>query len=86
MRNLLTEYPVEVFLLLLDELDDAFAVLWTLLPRLLGVLSAGALLFATGFAFLRLPALAIPSAALLIGATLFRGRRNSLPDSPLRDH
>lgn len=77
---------MEFFLLLFDEIDDALTVLWSALPRLLGMLSALALLLATGFAFLRLPALAIPSVALLFAATLlYRVRRSPLPDAPSSD-
>ena len=77
---------MEVFLLLLDEIDDAVAVLWSLLPRMLAVFATGALLVGTGFAFLRLPELAIPSATLLIGAALlYRVQPYPKPDSLLRD-
>jgi hypothetical protein len=71
---------MEVFLLWMDELDDAAVALWTLLPRVLGFLAALAVLMATGFACLRLPALAAPSALLLLASSLlYRARR---PVSP----
>ncbi len=67
---------MEVFLLWMDELDDAAVALWTLLPRVLGFLAALAVLMATGFACLRLPALAAPSALLLLASSLlYRARR-----------
>lgn len=61
---------MEVFLLWLDELDDALAMLRSLWPRLLGLGLACVLLLGTGFAFLKLPHLVLPVAALLLGATL----------------
>lgn len=66
---------MEVFLLWMDDLDDAVVALWTLLPRVLGFLAASAMLVATGFACLRLPALAAPSLALLLVASLLQRSR-----------
>ena len=77
---------MEVLLLLLDEIDDAVAVLWSLLPRLFAVVSTGALLLGAGFAILSLPVLAIPSAALLIAATLsYRVQQHHKSDSLVHD-
>jgi hypothetical protein len=77
---------MEVFLLWMDELDDAAVALWTLLPRALGFLAAMAALLATGFACLRFPALAAPSLALLLASTRFhRGRSSSSAGGILRD-
>lgn len=71
---------MEVFLLWMDELDDAAVALWTLLPRVLGFVAALAMLVTTGFACLRLPALAAPSALLLLGSSLlYRARRPAPP-------
>ncbi len=67
---------MEVFLLWMDDLDDAVVALWALLPRALGCLAAVVVFIATGIACLRLPALAVPSVALLLLATLlYRVRR-----------
>ena len=75
---------MEVFLLWMDDLDDAAVALWTLLPRALGFLSALGFFIATGFACQRLPALAAPAAALLLVATLlYRARRRGAPDGLL---
>lgn len=75
---------MEVFLLWMDDLDDAAVALWTLLPRALGFLAALGGFIATGFACLRLPALAVPSLALLLLATLlYRARRPPAHDGLL---
>jgi hypothetical protein len=72
---------MEVFLLWMDDLDDAAVAFWTLLPRVVGFLSALGFFIATGFACLRLPELAAPSLALLLVATLlYRARRRAAPD------
>jgi hypothetical protein len=71
---------MEVFLLWMDELDDAAVALWTLLPRVLGFVAALAALVATGFACLRLPAVAAPSVLLLLASSLlYRARRPAPP-------
>jgi hypothetical protein len=75
---------MEVFLLWMDDLDDAAVALWTLLPRAIGFLSALGVFIATGLACLRLPALAAPSMALLLVATLlYRARRRAASDGLL---
>lgn len=75
---------MEIFLLWMDDLDDAAVALWTLLPRALGFLAAVVVFIATGFACLRLPALAVPSVALLLLATLiYRARRRPADDGLL---
>lgn len=72
---------MEVFLLLLDEIDDAVAVLRSLWPRLLGLLLAFTLLGATGFVFLSFPRLALPLVAAVLSITLFeRLRRRRFAD------
>lgn len=75
---------MEVFLLLLDEIDDAVAMLRSAWPRLLGLSLAFALLFATGFAFLHFPRLVLPLVAVLLSATLFERlrRRHRVDPSP----
>ena len=71
---------MEVFLLWMDELDDAAVALWTLLPRVFGFLAALAALAATGFACLRLPVVAAPSVVLLLASSLlYRARRPAPP-------
>lgn len=74
---------MEVFLLWMDDLDDAAVALWTLLPRALGFLAALGVFIATVFACLRLPALAAPSLALLLVATLLHRARRPSPEDGL---
>lgn len=77
---------MEVFLLLLDEIDDAVAVLRSLWPRLLGLLLAFTLLVATGFVFLSFPHLALPLVAAVLSITLFeRLRRRRFADEATAD-
>lgn len=75
---------MEVFLLWLDELDDAVAMLRSLWPRLLGLCVAFVLLLGTGFALLRFPHLILPVAALGLSASLVdRVRRRLAADTNL---
>jgi len=67
---------MEVFLLWMDDLDDAVVAAWTLLPRVAGFLAALCGLVATGFAFVSFPALAVPSALLLLASLSLQGRRS----------
>lgn len=67
---------MEFLLLWVDELDDAFAVLRHLAPRLLGLIAALGLFAATGFALSRAPqALLLIMAACLGGGLFERVRR-----------
>lgn len=61
---------MEVFLLLLDEIDDAIAMLRSLWPRVLVLALGFSLSLATGFALLQSPRLALPLTALLLSAML----------------
>lgn len=61
---------MEVFLLWLDELDDAIVMLRSLWPRLLGLAVALALMLGTGFAFLRFPQLFLVVVAVILSAAL----------------
>jgi hypothetical protein len=74
---------MEVFLLWMDELDDAVVALWVVLPRLLGLLAAIGALFATAFACLSLPALAAPSLVLLVASLALHDKRRPTLDESL---
>lgn len=76
---------MEVFLLLLDEIDDAVAMLRSAWPRLLGLSLAFSLLLATGFGYLHFPRLALPLVAVLLSATLFERlrRRHRVETAPI---
>ena len=66
---------MEVFLLWMDDLDDAVVAAWTLLPRLAGFVAALCALAATAFAFVSFPALALPSVLLLLASLSLQGRK-----------
>ncbi len=75
---------MEIFLQLLDEIDDAVALLRSAWPRLLGLMLAFSLLLATGFGFLHYPRLGLPLGAAVLSAVLFERlrRRHRVDPSP----
>lgn len=77
---------MEVLLLWIDELDDAFGVLRHYAPKILGFCIACALFAVTGFVLLRHPGWVLPVAAAVSTALLsaasfefYRRRRVRLP-------
>ncbi len=69
---------MEIFLLILDEIDDAVAVLRMLLPRLLGLTVAVALFVSSIAAAMRWPAVAIGVLLVAMLALLLPAARQTL--------
>lgn len=76
---------MEVFLLLLEQIDDTVAMLRSAWPVTLGLALACSLLLATGFTLLQFPRLALPAVAVVLGATLFERLRRRAQDASLTD-